>query len=71
MSANLASYVCISCSDLLNSSQEHLDEVKRESGIALDNLFTGLRSVGSLMFWAAANPDYPTDIAMEDMRNLG
>lgn len=46
-------------------------KIANNAAAGIDYVLCGMKSIGSLMFWAAGNSDYDGQIVKVDMQNLG
>lgn len=50
---------------------ETLKEVRLHSEVAFNGVMSGMAAMGSLAFWASTSEEYDSELAAQDLRNLG
>jgi len=46
-------------------------KIANDAAAGIDYVLCGMKSIGSIMFWAAGNSDYDGQMVKADMQNLG
>ncbi|HAT2608030.1 TPA: ubiquinol-cytochrome C reductase [Kluyvera intermedia] len=64
-------YNGVTRSHLAEKDPKKLQNIQNTYEEAANNLCLGLKAIGSIMFWAADNENYPAEEAKGDMYRLG
>lgn len=57
--------------DNMKLTNPEYKKIANDAAAGIDYVLCGMKSIGSIMFWAAGNSDYDGQMVKADMQNLG